>query len=180
MTAQQSIATLAGGCFWCTEAIFKNLKGVISVMPGYAGGTAEKPTYEQVSSGKTGHAEAIQIEFDPTVIPFERILDVFFATHDPTTINRQGNDVGENYRSVVFYHDAAQKRNIEQAIAQLTNDKIFDTPIVTQVVPFTSFFPAEHFHRNYYERNRTSPYCVFVIDPKLAKLREKFAPYLKK
>jgi peptide-methionine (S)-S-oxide reductase len=171
-------ATFAGGCFWCTEAIFKNLKGVISVMPGYTGGHVPNPSYEQVCAGTTGHAEATQIEFDPSVIPFERLLDVFFATHDPTTLNRQGHDVGEQYRSAVFYQNEEQRVASEEAIKNLEQDKTFSNPIVTQIVPFTDFYPAEDYHRDYYARNKFKPYCLLTISPKLAKLRKKFSSYL--
>lgn len=167
-------ATLAGGCFWCTEAIFKRLKGVISVMPGYAGGKVDSPTYEQVCSGTTGHAEAIEIEFDPSIISFVKILDVFFATHDPTTKNRQGNDEGPQYRSVVFYHDENQKEQAIKEVEKLNNSKKYNKPIVTEIVPFTNFFPAEDYHKNYYDNNRTAPYCMAVIDPKIRKLMENF------
>jgi peptide-methionine (S)-S-oxide reductase len=172
-------ATLAGGCFWCTEAIFKNLKGVISVTPGYSGGKTENPTYEQVCTGTTGHAEAIQVEFNPTIIPFELLLDVFFATHDPTTPNRQGHDLGEQYRSVIFYHNDGQRLASENTVKQLEKEKTFDNPIVTQIVPFTNFYPAEDYHREYYANNPDKPYCQIVINPKIAKLRHKFASYLK-
>jgi len=173
-------ATLAGGCFWCTEAIFKNLKGVVSVTPGYTGGHVPNPTYEQVCSGTTGHAEAIQIEFDPAIIPFEKLLDVFFATHDPTTPNRQGNDIGEQYRSVIFYHSEAQHAASEHIIKQLKREKTFNRLTVTRVIPFTNFYPAEDYHRDYYANNPNQSYCQIVIDPKIAKLRMKFTDYLKK
>jgi peptide-methionine (S)-S-oxide reductase len=172
-------ATLAGGCFWCTEAVFKILKGVISVRPGYTGGQVPNPTYEQVCSGKTGHAEAIQIEFDPAIIPFEQLLDVFFATHDPTTVNRQGNDVGQQYRSAIFYHDEQQRKIAEQIMAQLTKKKLFDSHVVTQIVPSSDFYPAEDYHRDYFANNPAQPYCQTIINPKIAKLRHKFASYLK-
>ena len=168
-------ATLAGGCFWCTEAIFKRLKGVESVTSGYAGGTAANPTYEQVSSGTTGHAEAIQIKFDPSVISFDKILDVFFATHDPTTLNRQGADVGSQYRSVISYYDDKQKQAAQEKIKELTKSKKFKNPIVTRIEPFKNFYPAENYHQNYYEINKNSaPYCPLVIDPKIQKLRDEF------
>ena len=154
-------ATFGGGCFWCTEALFKRLKGVTSVIPGYAGGTVENPSYEQVCSGTTGHAEATQIEFDEKIIPFEKLLDIFWHTHNPTTLNQQGNDVGTQYRSVIFYHDEEQKR-----IAQKSKDPSF----VTQIVPFTKFYEAESYHKNYYDKNKEAPYCNFVIDPKIHKL----------
>lgn len=178
MTNKSKTATFAGGCFWCTEAIFKRLKGVTSVMPGYTGGEAKNPTYEQVCAGTTGHAEAIQIEFDPGVIPYERLLDVFFATHDPTTLNRQGNDVSEQYRSAIFYHNDAQRVTSEQTIKRLEQEKVFTRSIVTQLVPFKNFYPAEDYHRDYYTRNKYKPYCLLTISPKIAKLRKKFKSYL--
>lgn len=171
-------ATFAGGCFWCTEAIFKNLKGVISVTPGYTGGHMPNPTYEQVCSGTTGHAEATQIEFDPGIISFERLLDVFFGTHDPTTPNRQGNDVGEQYRSAIFCHDDEQRATSKRMIKRLEQEKTFDRPIVTEIVPFTNFYSAEDYHRDYYRRNKYKPYCLFTISPKIAKLRKKFHQFL--
>lgn len=165
-------ATLAGGCFWCTEAIFKRLKGVIEVIPGYTGGTVENPTYEVVCSGKTGHAEAIQIKFDPKIISFETLLEIFFKLHDPTTLNRQGNDVGTQYRSAIFYHDEAQKK---EAL-----DKIKKIPgAVTKLEPFSKFYPAEDYHKNYYERNSSQPYCQIVIDPKIQKLYRDFKQQIK-
>lgn len=164
-------ATLAGGCFWCTEAIFKRLKGVESVIPGYAGGTVEKPSYEAVTTGKTGHAEAIQIKFDPNVISFEKLLEVFWATHDPTTLNRQGADVGTQYRSAIFYHDQKQRAEAEKSIAELEKSGKLTDPVVTEVTEFTNFYPAEDYHLDYYDRNRSNnPYCPLVIDPKLQKL----------
>lgn len=173
-------ATLAGGCFWCTEAIFKRLKGVDSVMPGYAGGTVEKPSYEQVTTGQTGHAEAIQIKFDPAVISFEKLLDVFWATHDPTTLNRQGADVGTQYRSAIFYHDQKQRIEAEKSIAELEKSGKLADPIVTEVTEFTNFYPAEDYHRNYYDQNRSkNPYCPLVIDPKLQKLMKNYKADIK-
>jgi len=165
-------ATLAGGCFWCTEAIFKRLKGVQSIMPGYAGGTVANPTYEQVCSGTTGHAESIEIEFNPKIISFETILTVFFHLHDPTTLNRQGNDIGPQYRSAVFYHDETQKTIAEKLKAEIPN-------AVTEITPFTNFYPAEDYHRNYFENNSYQPYCQFVIDPKIQKLMREFADIVK-
>lgn len=165
---------MAGGCFWCTEAIFERLRGVEDVISGYAGGTVKNPTYEQVCSGTTGHAEAIQITFDPRVIPYEKILDVFFATHDPTTLSRQGNDVGTQYRSAIFYHSDEQKQIAEQSLQEHTDSGTYSDPIVTEIVPFTNFYPAENYHRDYYERNKTSPYCMFIIDPKVQKLLKEF------
>jgi len=167
-------ATFAGGCFWCTEAIFKRLKGVLSVMPGYAGGEINQPTYEKVSAGATGHAEAIQLLFDPSVVSYEKLLDIFFHTHDPTTMNRQGADVGTQYRSVIFCHSEEQKRIARKKIKDLEKSHAFRDPIVTDVVPAASFTPAEEYHRNYYAKNGAAPYCQVVIDPKITKL---FADY---
>ncbi len=168
-------AVFAGGCFWCTEAVFKTLRGVVSVAPGYSGGTVEHPTYEQVSSGTTGHAEAIKFEYDPALISYEDLLNVFFATHDPTTVDRQGNDVGPQYRSVVFYADEAQKAAADKFIAGL---KAGGLAVVTEVAPLTVFWPAEDYHKNYYESHKDQPYCQIVIEPKLAKVKEKFAALL--
>jgi len=172
-------ATFAGGCFWCTEAIFKRLKGVISVLPGYSGGSIEHPTYEQVCSGTTGHAEAVQIEFDPKLIPYEKLLEVFFYTHDPTTPNQQGNDMGPQYRSVVLYHSAKQKEAAEKFILELEKTKIYDRPIVTSIEPFKNFYIAEDYHKNYFERNKDAPYCSYVIGPKIHKLLVKFGKEVK-
>src|SRR6187200_1801174 len=164
------IATLANGCFWCSEAIFKRLKGVKSVLPGYSGGIVENPSYEQVCTGKTGHTESIQIEFDPTVIPYEKILDIFWHTHDPTTLNRQGNDVGTQYRSAIFYHDQKQKELAEKSKRDLEKAGVYKNPIVTEITPFKNFYVAEDYHKNYYEEHQDAPYCNFVIDPKMQKL----------
>jgi len=171
--------TLAGGCFWCTEAIFQRLNGVKQVISGYSGGQLENPTYEQVSSGSTNHAEAIQIEFDPTIISFDTILDVFFATHDPTTLNQQGNDHGTQYRSAIFYHSDEQKETAEKKISQLTQDKHFDKPIVTEVTQFVNFFKAEDYHLNFYNRNKNYSYCNLVIDPKIQKLLKSYSSLVK-
>ena len=179
MNKKIEIATLAGGCFWCTEAIFKRLKGIISVVPGYAGGTVENPTYEEVSSGTTGHAETIQIEFDSNIIPFKKILDVFWHTHDPTTLNRQGNDTGTQYRSAIFYHDEKQKEKATESKEEIEKEKIYKNPIVTQIVPFINFYAAEDYHRNYYDKNKDYPYCNFVIDPKIQKLMREFSKDVK-
>ena len=164
------ITTLANGCFWCTEAIFKKIKGVKSILPGYAGGTLKNPSYEQVCTGRSGHAESIQIEFDPNVITFEKILDIFWRTHDPTTLNRQGNDVGTQYRSAIFYHDEKQKQIAEKSKTNLEKENVYEDPIVTEITPFTNFFVAEDYHINYYEKHKDAPYCTFVINPKLHKL----------
>lgn len=167
-------ATLAGGCFWCTEAIFKRINGVISVLPGYTGGKRENPTYEQVSTGATGHAEAIQLIFDPQILSYETILDVFFATHDPTTLNRQGADIGTQYRSAIFYHDDEQKQIAEKIIDRLNNSTEYTEALVTQLVPYTMFYPAEEYHVDFYDRNKEYPYCKIVIDPKVQKLMKNF------
>jgi peptide-methionine (S)-S-oxide reductase len=168
-------ATLAGGCFWCTEAIFKRLKGINSALPGYAGGEVENPTYDDVCNGTTGHAEAIQIEFDEKVIPFEKILDIFWHTHNPTTLNRQGNDVGTQYRSVIFYHNETQKKVAEASKNEVEKSGLFKDPIVTQIVPFTNFYVAEDYHKNYYDNNKDQGYCSFVIDPKIHKLLKDYS-----
>lgn len=173
------IATFAGGCFWCTEAIFKRLKGVASVLPGYSGGEVESPTYEEVCSGDTGHAEAIQIEFDPKIILYELLLEIFFYTHNPTTINQQGNDIGTQYRSVVFYHNDKQKEAAKKIIQDLENDKVFDRPIVTTVESFSNFYEAEDYHKNYFDRNREAPYCDITISPKIHKLLSKYGSSVK-
>jgi peptide-methionine (S)-S-oxide reductase len=167
-------ATLAGGCFWCTEAIFKRLKGVKSVTSGYSGGTIQHPSYEQVSTSMTGHAEAIQIEFDPKIIPYEKILDVFWHTHNPTTLNQQGNDVGTQYRSAIFYHDQSQKEIAEKSKANLEKEGVYQAKIVTEIVPFSNFYQAEHYHKDYYDRNADDSYCTFVINPKIQKLMQKY------
>lgn len=167
-------ATLAGGCFWCTEALFKRLRGVALVTSGYAGGWKENPSYEEVSSGKTGHAEAVQITFDSKVISFEKLLELFFHLHDPTTLNQQGADLGSQYRSAIFYHSEEQKRIAEQMIKRLTKSKEFKGKIVTFLLPFSTFYQAENYHRNYYERNSDQPYCRVIINPKLQKLYQEF------
>ena len=167
-----------GGCFWCTEAVFNMLRGVISVAPGYAGGTVEHPTYEQVSTGTTGHAEVIKFEYDPAIISYNDLLNVFFATHDPTTLNRQGPDEGPQYRSAIFYSDDEQKRAAEAFIANL-NASSHGAPIVTTVEPLGVFWPAEDYHQQYYEHHKDAPYCQVVINPKLEKVQEKFSALLK-
>lgn len=173
------IAVLGGGCFWCTEAVFKMLRGVLSVAPGYAGGNTENPTYEQVSAGDTGHAEVIRIEYDPSLVSFRMLLTVFFASHDATTLNRQGNDVGTQYRSVVFYTTDTQKKEAEQFIKELNDSVSGGSPIVTEVAPFKAFYPAENYHENYYARHKDDAYCQIIIAPKLQKVQEKFAELLK-
>lgn len=170
-------ATFAGGCFWCTEAIFKKLKGVTKVTSGYAGGDIENPSYEQVSHGNTGYAEAIQIDFDPKKISYTNLLYVFFRMHDPTQMNRQGADEGEQYRSIVFYSDEEQRQEALEAVAAA--QKEYQDKIVTQIVPYKNFFKAEGYHQDYYEKNKSLPYCRLVIDPKIKKLEKDFGKYLK-
>lgn len=175
----RELATLGGGCFWCTEAVFTELRGVERVDSGYAGGTTPNPTYEQVCTGRTGHAEVVQVTFDPGVLSFHDLLVVFFTVHDPTTLNRQGADVGTQYRSVVFYRDEAQKTTTERVIRELEQEKLWRKKIVTEVVPFSAFYLAEEYHRDYFARNPTGGYCQFVVAPKVAKFRSKFADRLK-
>ena len=172
-------ATFGGGCFWCTEAVFQNLKGVTKVISGYMGGKTNNPTYEDICTGDTGHAEIIQIEYNEEEISFNDLLLVFFKTHDPTTLNRQGNDVGTQYRSVIFYHNQEQKKQAEDMIDNLTKDMVFDRPIVTEVTPVSEFFQAEDYHQNYYNTNPYKGYCALVIQPKLAKFTEHFKEKLK-
>ncbi len=169
---QLEVVTLGGGCFWCTEAVFSEIKGVVRVEPGYSGGELTNPTYEKVSTGTTGHAEVVQITFDSGIVSFRDILEVFFATHDPTTLNRQGNDVGVQYRSVIFYRTGEQKEIAQKLIEELDNARIYDAPIVTQVEPFKAFFKAEDYHTAFFKRNPEKPYCKLVIAPKIAKLRK--------
>ena len=176
---QTEMATLAGGCFWCLETVFDRLRGVERVESGYAGGTTTNPTYKQVCTGTTGHAEVVQVTFDPSVIAYREILDVFFGMHDPTTRNRQGGDVGTQYRSAIFTHSPDQKRIAEETIAELNAEEVWPQPIVTEVVPFTVFHRAEDYHQNYYRLNPEQGYCQAVISPKVAKLRQKFAAKLK-
>ena len=168
-------AVFAGGCFWCTEAVFQKLRGVKSVTSGYTGGQTANPSYAQVSSGNSGHAEVIKFEYDPTQITFHDLLEVFFATHDPTQLNRQGADVGTQYRSAIFYVDEKQKQEAKDFIAQVEFDKVFSDPIVTTLEPLTEFYPAEEYHQNYFNNNQDQPYCQVVINPKLKKFKEKFA-----
>lgn len=172
-------ATVAGGCFWCTEAIFKRLKGVDSVVSGYSGGVRPDPSYEQVSTGATGHAEAIQIEFDPAIISYKKILEIFFHLHDPTTMNRQGNDEGTQYRSVVFYHNDEQEKIAEEVKQEVSDEGKYSDPIVTEIVPFENFYLAEEEHQNYYEENVTQGYCSFIITPKIQKLMKEYAKEVK-
>jgi peptide-methionine (S)-S-oxide reductase len=171
-------ATFAGGCFWCTEAVFDRLKGVSEVKPGYIGGNLPNPTYEAVCSGRTGHAEAIQVSFDPDVISYEQLLDVFFHLHDPTTLNRQGADVGTQYRSAIFYHDDEQREVAEKAKAEVDASGAYRDKVVTEIVPASDFYEAEDYHRDFYERNRTYPYCQAVIDPKVQKLFRSYSEIL--
>ena len=170
---QRETATLGGGCFWCLDEVFRQLRGVESVVSGYAGGTARNPTYRQVCEGWTGHAEVVQVTFDPSMISYRELLDVFFTIHDPTTLNRQGADAGTQYRSVIFTHSPEQRATAEQVIAELEAKQVWDAPIVTQVEPSPEFFPAEDYHQEYYRRNASQPYCRIVIEPKVAKLRQK-------
>ena len=171
-TGSQEVATLAGGCFWCLEAVYDQLKGVSSVESGYMGGQVEHPTYEAVCMGRTGHAEVVQVRFDPSVVSFRDILDIFFVIHDPTTLNRQGYDEGTQYRSIILYHDEQQKAIAEEAIVALEQAKTWDDPIVTAVEPLTAFYPAEEYHQDYFKRNPLQPYCQVVIVPKVAKARK--------
>lgn len=173
-------ATLGGGCFWCTEAIYLQLDGVVDVKPGYSGGHVKNPTYEEVCTGNTGHAEVVEIKYDPEKVSFSDILEVFFETHDPTTLNRQGNDVGPQYRSVIFYHSEEQKQVAEKTIQLLEQEKVYNRPIVTAIEPFDKFYVAEDYHINYYERNKNKPYCELVITPKLEKFEKVFKDKLKK
>jgi peptide-methionine (S)-S-oxide reductase len=172
-------ATLAGGCFWCLEAVFDQLRGVTKVESGYAGGQSANPTYRQVCGGDTGHAEVVQVTFDANVVSYRQILDVFFASHDPTTLNRQGPDVGTQYRSAIFYHSDLQRKEAEQRVAELNAAQIWDRPIVTEVVPAATFFKAEDYHQEYYRNNPAQGYCQAVVAPKVAKFRKQFAGLLK-
>ncbi|HVT74969.1 MAG TPA: peptide-methionine (S)-S-oxide reductase MsrA [Candidatus Paceibacterota bacterium] len=172
-------AVFANGCFWCTEAVFRRLKGVSEVSPGYTGGTKTDPTYEEVSTGRTGHAEAVEIAYDPSIISYDDLLAVFFNTHDPTTLNRQGRDVGTQYRSAIFYSDDEQKTKAEALIAELNSSKAYENPVVTEVMPLDAFYEAEDYHRDYYANNASAPYCQIVIAPKLEKLQKRFEGLLK-
>jgi peptide-methionine (S)-S-oxide reductase len=178
--AERATATFGGGCFWCTEAVFRELKGVHSVVSGYSGGRTENPTYEQVLTGRTGHAEVIQIEYDPSELRYEELLEVFFSTHDPTTHNRQGNDVGPQYRSVIFFHDEEQEKIARDVIKELRREKVFPNRIVTDVDEFEKFYPAEDYHQEYFANNADkNPYCAMVVRPKVEKFRKVFAAKLK-
>jgi peptide-methionine (S)-S-oxide reductase len=177
----REVATLAGGCFWCLEAVFDQLKGVESVESGYMGGKTPKPTYEEVCGGDSGHAEVVQVSFDPDVVSYEDLLGVFFTIHDPTTRDRQGNDVGSQYRSAIFYHSPEQERAAKDVVAKLGEDQVFGKPIVTEIVPAAPFHVAEAEHQEYYERvGGRNPYCSYVIDPKVAKFRKKYIDRLKR
>lgn len=173
------IATFGSGCFWCTEAIFEKLNGVQDVVSGYSGGNTLNPTYKEVSTGETGHAEVTQITFDPEIITFTELLEVFWQTHDPTTLNRQGNDVGTQYRSAIFYHNDEQKRLAAEFKNKLEEEKIFNDPIVTEITKFDKFYPAENYHQDYYEQNKSQPYCSLVITPKVEKFKKVFNEKLK-
>ena len=173
------IATLGGGCFWCLEAVYQQMQGVISIVSGYMGGHVEKPTYQQVCSGATGHVEVAQLTFDPGIASYRDILEVFFAIHDPTSLDRQGNDAGPQYRSVIFYHSDQQRSVAEETIGRLNAEGIWDAPIVTEVRPAVTFYPAEDYHQNYFRSHPAQPYCAFVVAPKVRKFREKFAAKLR-
>jgi peptide-methionine (S)-S-oxide reductase len=179
MTNKMEVTTLGAGCFWCIEAVFQGLKGVEKVVSGYTGGTVPNPTYRQVCTGRTGHAEVAQIAFDPDVISFEEILYVFWRTHDPTTLNRQGADVGTQYRSAIFYHDEVQKAIAEKSLAETEASGLWPNPIVTEIAPLPEFYEAEDYHQNYFSDNPNQPYCRAVIDPKVRKFRKEFASKLK-
>jgi peptide-methionine (S)-S-oxide reductase len=178
--AGKEVATLAGGCFWCLEAVYDDLQGVESVESGYMGGPGERPTYDEVCSGTSGHAEVVRITFDPGVVSFRELLEVFFVIHDPTTLNRQGNDVGTQYRSAVFYHSAEQMRVADEVVADLTKRAVYDDPIVTEVTPATTFWMGEAYHQEYFARNPAQPYCMWVVAEKVAKFRKHFLGKLKR
>jgi peptide-methionine (S)-S-oxide reductase len=178
-TNEIQTATLGSGCFWCTEAIFSRVNGVISVKPGYSGGEVKNPSYKEVCTGKTGHAEVIQLQYDPSQISYPAILEIFFKTHDPTQLNRQGNDIGTQYRSVIFYHTNEQKKIAEEVKAKLAHEMIWDKPIVTTIEAYSNFYVAEDYHDNYYENNPNQGYCQFVITPKVEKFEKVFQSYLK-
>jgi len=173
------MAVFGGGCFWCTEAVFKMLHGVISVAPGYAGGKTENPTYEDVCSGKTGHAEAVMVTYNPALVSYRDLLTVFFATHDPTTLNREGNDIGTEYRSLILYATEEQREEAEEFMKEINASNEKGAPIVTEVAPLGAFYPAEDIHKDFYEKNTNQPYCMIVINPKLQKAKEQFAKLLK-
>lgn len=179
MTGNREVATLGGGCFWCLEAVFEQLQGVEKVVSGYAGGAQPDPTYKQVCGGRTGHAEVVQVTFDPATLSYRDLIELFFAFHDPTTLNRQGYDEGTQYRSAVFFATPEQERIAHEVIAALTRDQVFDRPIVTEVAPLAKFYPAEDYHQGYYRENSEQPYCRATISPKVAKLRSKYLARLK-
>ena len=180
MAEKLETAVLAGGCFWCMEAVFKQIKGIEKVESGYCGGAVKNPSYEQVCTGKTGHAESVRLTFNPSVISYEQILKVFFTLHDPTSLNRQGNDVGSQYRSEIFYADDKQRKTAEETIKELTEEKLWDKPIVTALEPLREFYVAENYHQDYYKKNPLNPYCFMVIRPKISKLRKEYLELLKK
>lgn len=179
-TTSPQIAVLGGGCFWCLEAVFDRLRGVQTVESGYAGGSGANPSYEEVCSGSTGHAEVVRVSFDPAVLSFRELLKVFFAIHDPTTKDRQGNDVGTQYRSVIFPQSPEQRADAQSVITELARSKLWDDPIVTEIADAAPFYPAEKYHQEYFERNRGQPYCQFIVAPKVAKFRKEFVDRLKK
>jgi peptide-methionine (S)-S-oxide reductase len=179
MVDNLEVATLGSGCFWCTEAFFLPVKGIKSVVSGYSGGKVKNPTYKEVCSGLTGHAEVIQVTFDPTIISYSEVLEIFWNTHDPTTLNKQGADEGTQYRSVVYFHNDEQKKIAEDYKTQLNQSAVFKNPIVTEISPFTVFYPAENYHQNYFELNPTQGYCAYVIRPKVEKFRKQFEAKLK-
>lgn len=178
ITSKQ-VATLAGGCFWCLEAVYDGVKGVTDVVSGYSGGQVANPSYREVCTGRTGHAEVVRVTFDPQVVSFRDLLHIFFTIHDPTTLNRQGADVGTQYRSAIFYHTPEQKDVAEQVIKELEQEKVWDDPIVTEVVPFEAFYPAEDYHQEYFKNNPNQPYCQVVVAPKVAKFRKHYLSQLK-
>jgi peptide-methionine (S)-S-oxide reductase len=178
--SQTEVATLGGGCFWCLEAVFDEMEGVVSVESGYAGGQKPNPTYKEICGGGTGHAEVVRVTFDPSVTSYRDLLEVFFGIHDPTTLNQQGNDVGTQYRSVIFYHSDEQKRTAEELIREINNDGLWSNPVVTEVSPAPVFYIAEDYHQEYFQNNAYQPYCQFVVGPKVKKFRDKFAQKRKK
>ncbi|HYG09783.1 MAG TPA: peptide-methionine (S)-S-oxide reductase MsrA [Pyrinomonadaceae bacterium] len=180
MEQNEEIATLAGGCFWCLEAVFADLRGVARVVSGYSGGHVENPTYRAVCDGTTGHAEVVQVTFDPQAVSYRELLEVFFTIHDPTTLNRQGGDVGTQYRSAIFYHSPEQQQTAAEVMAELDAARVWDAPIVTEVAPFEIFYPAEDYHQEYYQNNANQPYCRAVIAPKVSKFRQKYLEKLKR
>ncbi|HZH29582.1 MAG TPA: peptide-methionine (S)-S-oxide reductase MsrA [Pyrinomonadaceae bacterium] len=180
MEQKEEIATLGGGCFWCLEAVYADLRGVARAVSGYAGGHVENPTYRAVCDGTTGHAEVVQVAFDPQAVSYRELLEVFFTIHDPTTLNRQGGDVGTQYRSAIFHHTPEQRETAAEVIAELEAARVWDAPIVTEVVPLQIFYPAEDYHQEYYQNNASQPYCRAVIEPKVAKFRQKYLEKLKR